>query len=122
MKKEEIDDQIRKWIQSDGLMEPPEWFSEMVLEKVIKEKNSAFRTEPIISAKQWIFIAAGFLILLASTFYGKLTISANWEQYFTVDIISVSLSQAFVYGLLTFTVFLFLQIYFIKNKVEEIYR
>lgn len=122
MKEEEFDRQIRKWIQSDALTEAPKGFSGVVMDKVMKEKLKAIRSEPVISVKQWGIVAACFLSLLGYIFFGNLQISDSWEQYFSIDMISVSLSRTFVYSLLVFTVFLFLQIYFIRNKIEQFYQ
>ena len=120
--KDQLDDQIRKLIQTEGLHKAPQGFQAHVMEQVRKEQQRAIHFQPIISTWQWVFIvafAAGIIIL---SFTSNGQTGAEWMRAFDWQSLRLSLSSTFVYAFAAFTIFIVIQFYLIKSRLDEIYQ
>jgi len=123
------EDFIKKMMDKSVLESPSADFTLKVMQELVKEKQLVALNKPLISKQIWFMIFAFFLLLLSFTFYfmgGRIQDSLTttlFEKLFDNSIwqlfSNLKFSKTLSYSLLIFSVFILLQVVFIKSYFDK---
>ncbi len=123
------EDFIKKMMDKSVLESPSADFTLKVMQKLVKEKQLVALNKPLISKQIWFLIFTFFLLLLSFTFYfmgGRIQDSSTitlFEKLFDNSIwqlfSNLKFSKTLSYSLLIFSVFILLQVVFIKSYFDK---
>ncbi|WP_445455647.1 hypothetical protein [Flavobacterium sp. HNIBRBA15423] len=123
------EDFIKKMMDKSVLESPSADFTLKVMQKLVKEKQLVALNKPLISKQIWFLIFTFFLLLLSFIFYfmgGRIQDSSTttlFEKLFDNSIwqlfSSLKFSKTLSYSLLIFSVFILLQVVFIKSYFDK---
>jgi len=132
-KEKEPDYFVKKIIQEIGLEEPSLNFTETVLSKIetAREPNSVTVYTPLISKFSWAILAVIVVGMGALALFGKVDTKNSWLEYINLDAVSeftfldsmanLKFPSTLVYGVLALTIFVYVQIFLLKNHLGKKY-
>lgn len=128
-----LDDFIKKSVQEVGLEKPSLDFTDLVLSKieVESEKSPAFQYQPILSKSTWFIILAMVAAIFGYVIFGNPNLENTMFSFsqlnkmtaFNIlgEIPSPEVSNTFIYSFLIFTIFVILQVFMIKQRLDRHY-
>jgi hypothetical protein len=122
MDEQQLDRELKKLIQAEGLEKASPGFTAKVMSQVKREKATSIAIQPIFNRKHWMILIGFILASVALSFFTNTEMPGQIGEYLADGIWNISVSKTFVYSSLIFTIFLFIQVYFIRNKLEQIYK
>jgi len=129
----QLDDFIRKSIKEVGLEEPSIDFTEAVMSKLAMahQKDSVFVAKPLFSKTTWFFILTAVAIVFGYVLFSNSTAESTWlaaiklnrltSYNLALDVPKLSFSDAFIYGSSAIGLCVWLQVFFIKQRLDKRY-
>ena len=122
--KDPMDDFLKEAIKTNGLEKPGENFMPSLMEKIDRAeeaKAAVARHKPIIPAKGWIFIASVIVLVFAALFSTgqsptNFPLLSGWFNKVSLDFLSVSIPNIFLFGLIVFLFYFVVEIVFISRN------
>ena len=128
-----LDDFIKKSVQEVGLEKPSLDFTDLVLSKIEVESeiSPAFQYQPILSKSTWFIILAMVAAIFGYVIFGNPNLENTMFSFsqlnkmtaFNIlgEIPSPEVSNTFIYSSLIFTIFVILQVFIIKQRLDRQY-
>ncbi len=129
----QLDDFIRKSIKEAGLEKPTVDFTDAVLSKitVANQKDSFLVTKPLLSKTTWFLTFAAIAALFSYVLFSDSTTESTWlaavklnkltSFNLSLNFPEVTFSAAFIYGSMAIAVFVWLQVFIIKQRLAKRY-
>lgn len=129
----ELDNFIRKSMNEVGVENPSVDFTNLVMSKikVDSETNSVFMYQPLISKKTWFIIITLVTTIFAYVIFSLPNTEATWLSVVQWNkltsfnlmgsIPNISVSSTFIYSILAVVFFVWVQILFLKKRVDKAY-
>lgn len=129
----QLDDFVKKVVKNAGLEAPSDDFTQSIMSKIAaqNEKSMVTRYKPLISKTSWLVLAGIAIFLSVYIIFGNSDLNVSWIPSITelatnnIGIMNtlenLRLPNTLVYGLTGFTLFIYVQIAFLKKHLESRY-
>ena len=127
-KDKQLDDFVQKVVKTAGLETPSDQFTQSIMSK-IKAQSAVTHYKPLISKRSWLVLCSIVIFLLAYVFFGNLDLNISWlpsidaiamDNMGIIDALSnLRLPDTLLYGLTGLTLFIYVQIVFLKKHLER---
>lgn len=129
----QLDDFVKKVVKNAGLEAPSDDFTQSIMSKIAaqNEKSMVTRYKPLISKTSWLVLAGIAIFLSVYIIFGNSDLNISWIPSITelatnnIGIMNtlenLRLPNTLVYGLTGFTLFIYVQIAFLKKHLESRY-
>lgn len=128
-----LDDFIKKSIQEVGLEKPSLDFTDLVLSKIAAESeiSPVFHYQPILSKSTWFIILGTVASIFGFVFFGNPDLENTMFSFLQLnkmtafnilgEIPSPEVSNTFIYSFLIFAIFVIVQVFMIKQRLDRQY-
>jgi len=128
-----LDDFIRKSIKDIGLESPSVDFSDLIQAKILTNTNLSphLTYKPLLPKTVWVFVVLFVAVIFAHAVFGQPELQTTWFSMAQLNKLAsfnilgkipiIPISSTLVYGILTFTIFVWVQILIIKKRVDKHY-
>lgn len=132
-KEKQLDDFVKKVVKTAGLETPSDQFTQSIMSKIIAQSADSAVThyKPLISKRSWLVLCAIALLLLAYVIFGNLDLDVSWLPSmdmmatdnigFINTLSNLRLPNTLLYSLAGLTIFIYIQIVFLKKHLESRY-
>lgn len=128
-----LDDFVRRSIKEVGLEEPSIDFTDSVLSKiaVAKQKKNVLIAKPLLSKTTWFLTLAAVAAIFGFVLFSDSTVESKWlaavqlnkltSYNLSLNLPELSFSTAFIYGSIAIALFVWLQVFLIKQRLDKRY-
>ncbi|MEP3208787.1 MAG: hypothetical protein ABJN95_06350 [Maribacter sp.] len=129
----ELDDFIRKSIKEAGLEKPAVDFTDAVLSKirVANQNDSLLVAKPLLSKTTWFLTFAAVAAIFGYVLFSDSTTESTWlaavklnkltSFNLSLNFPELSFSAAFIYGSIAIALFVWLQVFILKQRLDKRY-
>ena len=130
-KDKQLDDFVQKVVKTAGLETPSEQFTHSIMSKIKGQSANSVVThyKPLISKRSWVVLCSIVIFLLAYVFFGNSDLNVSWlpgidtiaiNNIGIIDALSnLRLPDTLLYSLTGLTLFIYVQIVFLKKHLER---
>lgn len=132
-KDKQLDDFVKKIVKSSGLDTPSDGFTQSIMSNILaqEEKITTIEYKPLISKISWAVLATCGVLLFAFVIFGNADLNVDWipridhvasfKIGFVDSLKQLRLPNTLVYALIGLTLFVYVQIIFLKKHLENRY-
>lgn len=132
-KEKQLDDFVKKVVKNAGLEAPSDDFTQSIMSKIVaqNEKSMVTRYKPLISKTSWLVLAFIAIFLLVYVIFGNSDLNVSWIPSinevatdnigFIKTLENLRLPNTLLYSLTGLTLFIYVQIVFLKKHLESRY-
>ena len=129
----QLDDFVKKVVKKAGLEAPSDDFTQSIMSKIVaqNEKRMVTRYKPLISKTSWLVLAGIAFFLLGYVIFGNSDLTVSWMPSinevaidnigFMNTLANLQLPNTLVYSLTGLTLFIYVQIFYLKKHMESRY-
>jgi hypothetical protein len=129
----QLDDFVKKVVKKAGLEAPSDDFTQSIMSKIVaqNEKRMVTRYKPLISKTSWLVLAGIAFFLLGYVIFGNSDLTVSWMPSinevaidnirFMNTLANFQLPNTLVYSLTGLTLFIYVQIFYLKKHLESRY-
>lgn len=129
----QLDDFVKKVVKKAGLEAPSDDFTQSIMSKIVaqNEKRMVTRYKPLISKTSWLVLAGIAFFLLGYVIFGNSDLTVSWMPSinevaidnigFMNTLANLQLPNTLVYSLTGLTLFIYVQIFYLKKHLESRY-
>ncbi|WP_019670404.1 hypothetical protein [Eudoraea adriatica] len=130
-KDKQLNDFVEKIVKTAGLETPSDQFTQSIMSKIKAQsvKSAVTNYKPLISKRSWLVLCSIAIFLLAYVFFGNSDLNISWlpsidaiamDNMGIIDALSnLRLPDTLLYGLTGLTLFIYVQIVFLKKHLER---